>query len=74
MFYGFIGNISWMYRVHSGSISFIRINRYLQGCIGLNGIVAEFISPKTVYTFSSIGDDRNPKSVKCTHSATQNGT
>ena len=32
-------------------------------------LVAEFISPQKVCTFSSIGDYRIPKSVKCAHSA-----
>ena len=31
--------------------------------------VAEFISPKEVYTFSSIGDSRIPNGVKCTGAA-----
>ena len=33
-------------------------------------LVAEFIGPKKVYTFSSIRDHIIPKSLKCTHSAT----
>ena len=33
-------------------------------------LLAEFISPKKVYTFSSIGDYSIPKSVKCAQSAT----
>ena len=32
---------------------------------------AEFISPKTVYTFSSTGESRIPKGVKRAHSATK---
>ena len=32
-------------------------------------VVAEFISPKKVYTVSSIGDYGIPRCVKCTHSA-----
>ena len=40
-------------------------------------LVAEFVCPpppppkKKVYNFNSIGDDRIPKSEKCTHSATE---
>ena len=34
-------------------------------------LVAAFISPQKVYTFSSRGGERIPKSVKCTHSATK---
>ena len=33
--------------------------------------VAEFRSPKKVYTFGFIGDYSIPKSIKCTHSATE---
>ena len=34
-------------------------------------LVAEFIGPQKVYTFSSRWDSSIPKSVKCTHSATE---
>ena len=34
-------------------------------------LVADFISPKRVYTFSSIGGYSIPKSLKCAHSATK---
>ena len=34
-------------------------------------LVAEFIGPKKVYTFSSMRDHDIPRSVKCTQSATK---
>ena len=39
--------------------------------VGPECLSAEFISPKKLYTFSSIGDPCIPKNVKCTHSATK---
>ena len=40
-----------------------------QGCLQTN-LVAGFISPQNVYTFSFIAGNIIPKSVKCIHSAT----
>ena len=39
--------------------------------MGFN-LVAEFISPPKVYTFSFVVGDIIPKGVKCIHSATKN--
>ena len=38
-----------------------------------SGLVAEFIGPQKVYTFSFIVGNIIPKSVKCIHSATKVG-
>ena len=39
---------------------------------GFQSLVAEFISPPKVYTFSFIVGNIIPKSVRCIHSATKN--